>query len=341
MKDLGHPELYPSSVSCGVTRSKSAPATHCGGCNQCIDRRFAAYAAGLDGYDDTALYERDFLREGMEDDNKHKSLLDFLRQAGHFKNSTVDEFSDAHINGLVELFGYLPEVAESDELETIDRVHTLCRRHGEQVWQAYQRMRLIHEDPSRPPPAGSVFDMVRAGEHFVPSFSATPFIDQLAAIKPGKKQAKEYEALMEEVLPALFSPDLTDPKRQVANATRKGITDLTLRIQSHNGLWSHVAQSYGNLAVSFELKNKGRLKNEDFNQSASRLSPLKGRFGVLVGRRVQEYDQEACRPWISNGMVVLPIEDEDVIAMLRLKEQGESPSDYLAEKLRELLDRIG
>src|SRR5690606_14329457 len=44
LKQLGHETLYQSSVSCGVTRSKTAPATHCGGCNQCIDRRFAAYA---------------------------------------------------------------------------------------------------------------------------------------------------------------------------------------------------------------------------------------------------------------------------------------------------------
>ena len=122
LRDLGHPELYPSSVSCGVTRSKSAPATHCGGCNQCIDRRFAAYASGLDSYDDRNLYERDFLHEGLKEAGKHKSLLDFLRQAVHFKNSNTDEFEDDNVNGLVDLFGYLPGISENDGVSTVEAV---------------------------------------------------------------------------------------------------------------------------------------------------------------------------------------------------------------------------
>ena len=39
-------ELLPSAVSCSKTFQNIGEQTHCGGCSQCIDRRFAAYATG-------------------------------------------------------------------------------------------------------------------------------------------------------------------------------------------------------------------------------------------------------------------------------------------------------
>ena len=341
LKELGHHELYPSAVSCGVARSMVAPATHCGGCNQCLDRRFAAYAAEIGNYDDIAQYEEDFLEEGLSDDDKKKSLLDFLRQAQRFVNSHPDEFGANHINELTELHGYLPGIPERDELATVERVHELCNRHGEQVWQAYKRMRMAHNDPTRPTPTGSVFAMVGRDDHFTEPFESAPLIARLKSISPGNDQAKEYEAFMEEVIPNLFSPDLVAPRSQVANASRKGITDLTLRIATDSGFWGDVKMQYGNLLVSFELKNKEKLGNNDFNQIASRLNSRKGRFGVLVGREVRDFDEEAIRNWLNNEIVVIALGDEDIRAMLHCKEEGGSPADYMAERLRTVLERIG
>jgi hypothetical protein len=341
LKELGHQELYPSAVSCGVARSMVAPATHCGGCNQCLDRRFAAYASGIGDYDNSGQYEEDFLEEGLSNDDKKKSLLDFLRQAQRFVNSHPDKFGANYINELTELHGYLPEIPERDELATVERVHELCNRHGEQVWRAYKRMQIAHNDPTQPTPTGSVFAMVGRDHHFTEPFESATLIERLKSISAGNDQAKEYEVLMEEVIPNLFSPDLVAPRSQVANASRKGITDLTLRIATDSGFWGHVKTQYGNLMVSFELKNKEKLQNSDFNQIASRLNPRKGRFGVLVTRELRDLDEEAVRNWLSSEKVVLVLDDDDIVAMLRCKEEGDSPADYMAEKLRTMLERIG
>ena len=341
LKELGHETLYKSSVSCGVTRSKSAPATHCGGCNQCIDRRFAAYAAGMGEHDDETLYEQDFIKKSVEDANKKKSLLDFLRQARRFVQESPEQFAMTHINELTDLLGYLPDVERWNEEETVEKVHNLCKRHGDQIWEAYKHMQLRHHDPSQPAPPGSVFAMVGRGQHFIEPFEATPLVERLKAVKPGTSQAKDYEALMEEVIPTLFDPDLVEPRRQVANASRKGIIDLTLRIAADTGFWNHVRMKYGNLAVSFELKNKKRLNNNDFNQIARRLNPRKGKFGVLVGRQARAFDEEAMREWLNDGKVIIALDDEDISMMLYNKEQGASPTEYVWEKLRTMLDRIG
>lgn len=353
LKELGHGDLYPSAVSCGVTRARKAPASHCGGCNQCVDRRFAAYAAGVEDYDDGAHYEQDFIRGEVKDAGKKKSLLDFLRQAAHFDNAGPDQFGEKFINELTDLFGYLPEVGR-DELETVDKVHALCSRHGSQVWQAYKQMHVLHSSPSQPKPEGNVFSIVGAGKHvradghvgedrhdFPEPFEAPPLIRKLKEIEPGREQAKDFEALMEEIIPALFSPDLEAPHSQVANASRKGIVDLTLVIAASNGFWHHVQRHYGNLAVCFELKNKEALKNSDFDQIAGRLNGRKGQFGVLVGRRIKDFDEEAVRRWLNDGKAVIALDDKDIVDMLRLKERGGSPSEYMREKLRTVLERLG
>jgi 7-cyano-7-deazaguanine synthase in queuosine biosynthesis len=341
LKELGHEILYKSSVSCGVTRSKSAPATHCGGCNQCIDRRFAVYAAGMGEYDDETLYEQDFIKKAVEDANKKKSLLDFLRQASSFVHESPEQFAVTYINELTDLWGYLPDVERWNEDETVEKVHGLCKRHGNQVWEAYKQMQLRHHDPSRPVPPGSVFAMVGRGQHFIEPFEAAPLVQRLEALKPGISQAKEYEALMEEVIPALFGPDLVEPHRQVANASRKGITDLTLRIAADTGFWKLVQGQYGNIAVSFELKNKEKLNNNDFNQIARRLNHRKGNFGILIARRVRAFDEEAIREWLNDGKVIVALDDKDISTMLYDKERGASPTEYIWEKLRRMLDRIG
>jgi len=61
-----HERLLTSSVSCSKTFQRMEhEATHCGTCSQCIERRFAAYAAGLDDIDESGLYALDFIETGI------------------------------------------------------------------------------------------------------------------------------------------------------------------------------------------------------------------------------------------------------------------------------------
>ena len=51
IRDSGHSDLVPHSVSCSHVYEMTILKTHCGRCLQCIDRRFAALASGLANVD--------------------------------------------------------------------------------------------------------------------------------------------------------------------------------------------------------------------------------------------------------------------------------------------------
>jgi hypothetical protein len=210
-----------------------------------------------------------------------------------------------------------------------------------QVWNAYKRIYALHSNPSKPTPENSVFAMVGADEHLAEPFEAGRLVERLQAIDSGHEQARDYEKLMEEIIHALFVPYLVAPRAQVADANRKNVVDLTMRISASSGFWSFVQTNYGNLVVPFEFKNKENLANPDFDQIARRLNDKKGEFGVLVSRNVQESDEEAISTWLHNGKAILPLDDDDIITMLLKKEQGESPSEYMEEKMRTVLERVG
>ena len=343
LHDLGHADLLTSTISCGVARSKTSPATHCGACNQCIDRRFAAAAAGLGGLDGGGYYEQDFVAGGLTGDQKLKSLVDYMRQAERFRSSNVVEFYTQHGSEIAELAGFLPDVSDGSnkELETVQKVYGLCDRHGEQVLQGYRAMLAAHAPSLNLPAHGSAFSIAQPGNHFALPFDVDQLIERLGEIQAGKKGATAFEAYMEEVIPILFEPDLTNLRRQVATADRKEIIDVTMRLAAESGFWAHVRSKWGNMLVTIELKNKNRLKNEDFNQAISRLSDSRGKFGVLIGRDMESFDVLATRRAISEGKLVVPLCDRDVIAMLKMKAHGKSPADHVHECARSILESIG
>ena len=64
LKATGCSDLLPLTLSCSKWRGLPAATPHCGGCSQCVDRRFATVAAGLEDYDPASRYRRDvFLDE--------------------------------------------------------------------------------------------------------------------------------------------------------------------------------------------------------------------------------------------------------------------------------------
>jgi hypothetical protein len=84
LKEFGKERFITSSVSCSKTYQNMSIVTHCGGCYQCIDRRFAIYGAELDDIDDGSLYGTDFITQGVQDRYAITTLIDYLRQAMGF-----------------------------------------------------------------------------------------------------------------------------------------------------------------------------------------------------------------------------------------------------------------
>jgi len=160
--DSGHSDLISSTVSCSRTFENLEQATHCGGCFQCIDRRFAAYGSELDKYDETGIYTQDFIRKGIVNPDVKTALLDYIRQALDFRKSGLDHFYRQNLNELSDVTEHIPGVNEE---VAIERIWDLCRRHGQQVEAAIRRMREVFDKPFEEIPENSLLKMVADREY--------------------------------------------------------------------------------------------------------------------------------------------------------------------------------
>ena len=159
---VGRKDLISSAVSCSHTSQNSKLATHCGGCSQCIDRKFAAYGSGLDDVDDVGIYTSDFIRHGIENDEVKTTLIDYVYQAKEFDSLNLKDFYLRMFSELVDLIDYIPGASEE---EKVKKIWELCHRHSEQVNAAIGRMQAIHDNPFLALPEGSFLQMIAEREY--------------------------------------------------------------------------------------------------------------------------------------------------------------------------------
>ena len=158
-----HQELMPSSVSCSKTFQNLAQASHCGGCSQCIDRRFAAYGSGSDDLDESGLYAQDIIAGSITEGVVKTTAIDYVRQARKFATWNIDHFAHEMVSELAELVDHLPDCRHDSE--TIEKVWRLCQRHGQQVAKGMHRMRDLHDDLYEELPKNSLLQLISDREY--------------------------------------------------------------------------------------------------------------------------------------------------------------------------------
>jgi 7-cyano-7-deazaguanine synthase in queuosine biosynthesis len=154
--------LIVSAVSCSRTFHKIGAATHCGECSQCIDRRFASYAANLDDIDDAVPYARNLITAAPLADEAKTTLVDYIRQAHEFATWNPDHL-------VSELFGQIAESVEylgvTTEEEACNRIAELCQRYGKQIMKALACMRAKHDRVEHAIAEGSLLSLVAVREY--------------------------------------------------------------------------------------------------------------------------------------------------------------------------------
>ena len=157
LAEVKRKKLISSTVSCSQTFRHAGQATHCGGCSQCIDRKFASYGSRLDDVDDVGIYTYDFITGGIERDEIKTTLIDYVRQANHFASLNIEDFHFQMFSELIDLIDYIPGASEQEKVE---KIWALCHRHGKQVSAAISRMQAVHDNPFLPLPEGSFLQMI-------------------------------------------------------------------------------------------------------------------------------------------------------------------------------------
>ena len=125
--------LIQSSVSCSSTRNTHDLFPHCGRCSQCIDRRFAIYASGLQEQDFT--YELDMAKDPLDSETKQRvsALLYFTEN--EIGDSKYD-FLKKHPQEIMDIITYWPGSKE----ESLNEIYNLYSRYRDSIKRALSNM---------------------------------------------------------------------------------------------------------------------------------------------------------------------------------------------------------
>jgi 7-cyano-7-deazaguanine synthase in queuosine biosynthesis len=160
-----NPDLLTSTVSCTQSFERGQ-STHCGKCFQCVDRRIAVYAAGLQKLEHSGIYNFDLVKDVMDPPTKTVAI-DYVRQALDIYNSGPDYLYEEYAAEIAELGEDFPiGLTETDKIENIWKLYS---RHAADVKKAIETMRLEHDDPfSYQPLPDSFLSIVESREYLKP-----------------------------------------------------------------------------------------------------------------------------------------------------------------------------
>jgi hypothetical protein len=163
----------------------------------------------------------------------------------------------------------------------------------------------------------------------------------LRQIALGKEGWSSYEKQCEAILRYLFDHDLHGWHSQNETDDRLNRFDFVCRVRSQNGFWKFLVDHLNSRYIVFEFKNYSGMIGQGpilttekylLERGLRRVAVIFTRKGVSTAGK--KMIQGAMR---EHGKLILVLDDEMVCAMLRMKELGEDPGDFLFERTDEFL----
>ena len=133
--------MIGQAVSCTHIRDQTTLHTHCGRCSQCLDRRFAVLAAGLETHDPAESYAKDVILGPRGDDVARTLAVEWTRHA--IRLEAIDEKTFLTLFGtdvLRIVNGFSEDARESVFRLTLE----LHRRQGRLVRQVLAQVTATH-----------------------------------------------------------------------------------------------------------------------------------------------------------------------------------------------------
>jgi hypothetical protein len=172
-------------------------------------------------------------------------------------------------------------------------------------------------------------------------------IDKLRRTKKGSDDASAYHTLMIGILEFIFYPNLIKPvKEHEINAGRKRI-DISFDNGAPSGGFFYRLQHAFNIPcpyIFFECKNYTKdVANPELDQMVGRLSPNKGKFGIIVCRDIEDealFIQRCADSYKAQHGLIVPLTDADVVTILEKTKLGTShyEDEILSDKARRVMN---
>ena len=161
----------------------------------------------------------------------------------------------------------------------------------------------------------------------------------------GGKQTNSaaYEKLCTRTLMRIFADDLTLWREQAKSNSDLFRFDLICKIKrdNHKDFWEMAERYFSSKYIIFEFKNySGKVTQKEVYTTVRYLytKAMRGIAIIISPNGMDENGGKACRGVLRDeGKLILSLTNEDLLEMLRMKEDGEDPADFLSDKLDELL----
>lgn len=168
-------------------------------------------------------------------------------------------------------------------------------------------------------------------------------IKEMESCEAGRPMARSYEILCRKLLENIFSEDLALWREQQKSNKDLYRFDLLCRIKDGNQktFWSILEKFFNSKYVLFEFKNytKPITQEEIYTTEKYLYSTALRSVGLIIS--AHGYNENA--HWAAkgclreNGKLIMLLETKDLIEMNRMKSDQEDPSNYLLDKLDEIL----
>lgn len=166
---------------------------------------------------------------------------------------------------------------------------------------------------------------------------------ELKLCKKGKEGFKEYEEICTKILKYLFSNELTLWKSQEKSNKDLYRFDLFCRIKDDNNktFWSIMENYFRSKYIIFDFKNYTEKISQKEIYTTEKYLYLKALRSVAFVITNEGYDKNAL--WATrgclreHGKLILLLTNQDLLNMIKKKNEDENPSDYLLIKLDEIL----
>lgn len=157
----------------------------------------------------------------------------------------------------------------------------------------------------------------------LPIGEVTLKLDQLLATRTGRKEASRYAKRVQTVIETMFAMSLGPGKSEAPiNEGRKRI-DILFPNLALGGAFAWTQKAYNSRQLIVECKNYvDDPANPEVDQLLGRISPSRGRFGLLLCRRVDNMDLliRRCGDIVSDhDALLVPVCDADLVELVKLR----------------------
>lgn len=169
-------------------------------------------------------------------------------------------------------------------------------------------------------------------------------INRLKEVVPGRGEWKEYENVMVDILKFLFKDDLRGWHTQHGSDNKLNRYDCVCGINGISDFWVFLVNQIQSKYILFEFKNyvdeisQGEVLTTEkylFDNAFRKVAIIFTRKGTKFSA------EEMCRGAMrESGKLILILNDEDVINMLRFDNSGSDSSDYLLELTDQFLMKL-